>query len=297
MFGHFFCLLHFYILKNYISNKDSFVLKENSVAKKVLIYIILIFSILFAISNEIINLLFILIYLCVILYYKYKKKQIPICAYIFFVISILGMAYILLSPGNSNRYEKEIMTWFPEYKSVSLLNKASFGLTNLLNNLLTRFDISTFLFFSILAFTPILKKNKVKTVLIASIPVIIISLLFLISLFKPSYTNFIFHGANHFGFFENNLKTLLICGIFYLLIVISVLFGVYNIYKSSQRKFSLILLLLLFLILISVSVMGFSPTVWASADRWFIIPNFLLAIINFLMLSKLLVVRKVKNYR
>lgn len=189
------------------------------------------------------------------------------------------------------------MTYFPEYKYVSFLNKASFGLINLLNNLLTRFDISTFLFFSTLAFTPILKKIKLKTVLIASIPVIIISSLFLISLFKPFYTNFIFHGgANHLGFFENNSKTLLICGILYLLIVISVLFSIYNIYKSNQRKFSLILLLLLFLILISVSVMGFSPTIWASADRWFIIPYFLLAIINFLMLSKLLVVRKVKNY-
>lgn len=76
----FFGLLHFYILKNYILNRDSFVFKENSVAK-ILIYIILIFSILFAISNEIISLLFILIYLCVILYYKYKNKYIPI--YIF----------------------------------------------------------------------------------------------------------------------------------------------------------------------------------------------------------------------
>lgn len=93
-----FILMHFYILKEFIfKNKDT------SKFKRTIIYLILIITLLEAISSEQLLVMVGGAYLFIIVYCLYKKIEIPKLIYLFIIIMLFNFIYDFCCPGNINR--------------------------------------------------------------------------------------------------------------------------------------------------------------------------------------------------
>ncbi len=102
------------------------------------------------------------IYLAIIIYCLYKKIEIPKLIYVYLMIMILSLIYTAICPGNINRYNKTIMTVFPEYATFNLINKLDIGTTLFLNWTTTRCDIITIIFFGIMGIYGYIISQKKK---------------------------------------------------------------------------------------------------------------------------------------
>lgn len=105
--------------------------------------------------------------------------------------------------------------------------------------------------------------------LISLIPIIIIITLKLMVLidYMPIVT-FLNAGVTKYGLLHSNLKHVLINSSIYIIIISSVMYSLITLYKYGEKKLSYIIFCLLILGFGSQMVKGFSPTVWASNERW-----------------------------
>lgn len=143
----FFGVLHFYLVKKYVFFKNNL-----SKIQKIVIYGIMIFALLFAINNEIMLLVVSGVYFLIIFYCSYNKVKIPNSILIMLFIIFLGFLNVLLCPGNHLRYSSEIKTWFPDYYTLTLINKIDLGISVLFNKILLSHGLISLCFIGILTF-------------------------------------------------------------------------------------------------------------------------------------------------
>ena len=270
-----FGLINLYLLKEYILTNNVQVH-----LKKIIFYLLFIFSFIFAINMEIMSVVLFLVYLCLILMLIKKNNSnlinklnnVPKIMYIFLVLSFLFILIHLKCPGNNVRFATETSRWLGEYLSISVLNKIDIGFTSVFYIMLTRFDfIMVYLLFAILGvYVSIISRKKIIS-LIASYPFLIMSLIYLIRLwddksnllfiniitnaFRPS-TQAAFHGLLANGF---SLPVILILFV-YLTIIISILLSIIFIIKYRNKNIGIQILILLILSFISQFVSGNAPS-------------------------------------
>lgn len=131
-------------------------------------------------------------------------------------------------------------------------------------------------------------KKKIA-MLISLIPIIIIITLKLMVLidYMPIVT-FLNAGVTKYGLLHSNLKHVLINSSIYIIIISSVMYSLITLYKYGEKKLSYIIFCLLILGFGSQMVKGFSPTVWASNERWEIYYYFCVAFATYLLSINLL---------
>lgn len=282
-----FGLLHFYLAKNYVFNKNN--LRTGS---KIAIYLIMGFALIFAISQEIMLVIVSGAYFFIILYCLYNKLKIPNSVFIILFIIFLEFLSVYLSPGNHARYIVSLSE-FPEYYTLTLINKIDLGITILLKGIVLSYIFSYSLinlfFFGILGiYLYFITKKKISIVInLMPITVIIAFLLMFLIGYMP-LIEFLIAGITKSGLLHSNLNHILIISFIYAIIIFSVVYSLIQIYKYRGKKLSFIIFSLLLLGFASQMMRGFSPNCWGSAQRWELYYYFCIILVSYILSVDLL---------
>lgn len=289
----FFILLHFYVVKKYVFNEHN--LNMLSITKKVAIYGIMIFSLIFAINNELVLFITAGAYFFIICYCWYKKIKIPKSIFLMLFIILLGFLNFYLCPGNQARYVKDTLRRFPDYYTLTIINKIDLGISVLFYKFITpdgptKFGPIYLLFFGVLTFYVYSITKKKIPVLISLIPLIIMLLSFGLILlwgYSPIIT-FMNEAVTEHGLLQSNLSNILLISVIYAIVLFSVLYSLVQIYKYRGKKLSGLIFCLLALGFASQMVKGFSPTCWTTGDRWEIYYYFFITCVIYILTVELL---------
>ena len=194
------------------------------------------------------------------------------------VCAVANLLFHMLAPGNGNRSIVEASVRFPDYETLSLMDKLEIGFSSSMYEFVFRYN-RVFLFIGIAIVILVFRRYKnVFYRLIAIVP-LLSQLLFGIVCQR------IVEGKFHIGIFANRLlkngtidesnyyrwvtyyPIVLLFGVSICLIV-----SVYLIFGNSRK--SAVALALLFGGLGGRMVVAFSPTVWASSNRTYTVMYF-----------------------
>lgn len=277
-----FILIHFYLLKEFIfKNKDI------SKFKRTIIYLILIITLLEAISSEQLLVMVGGAYLFTIVYCLYKKIEIPKLIYLFIIIILFNFIYDFCCPGNINRVKVVTKLGFPDYANFNIINKLDVGINYFLSWILMAKDLFSVIFLALLGFYTYLISNKKKITIITLIPCL--AVLFFASLrfanFTTVYSYFDLTNLKH-GLLSLGLIRMLSCGVMYLIITLIPLYSIYLIYKDN-KKLGYFIFVLLILGFGSVIISGFTPSL-TSDGRIYLNYLFVMIILDYLLVDKIL---------
>ncbi len=277
-----FILIHFYLLKEFIfKNKDI------SKFKRTIIYLILIITLLEAISSEQLLVMVGGAYLFAIVYCLYKKIEIPKLIYLFIIIILFNFIYDFCCPGNINRVKVVTKLGFPDYANFNIINKLDVGINYFLSWILMAKDLFSVIFLALLGFYTYLISNKNKITIITLIPCL--AVLFFASLrfanFTTVYSYFDLTNLKH-GLLSLGFIRMLSCGVMYLIITLIPLYSIYLIYKDN-KKLGYFIFVLLILGFGSVIISGFTPSL-TSDGRIYLNYLFVMIILDYLLVDKIL---------
>jgi hypothetical protein len=77
------------------------------------------------------------------------KKKVNLLMYLQSIIAIASFIFILTTPGNSIRQEEEIISYFPEFYGMSVIEKIALGITTTMGEMLAKYSI-TFTMFTLM---------------------------------------------------------------------------------------------------------------------------------------------------
>ena len=120
-------------------------------------------------------------------------------------------------------------------------------------------------------------------------PIIIIVTLGLMSFI--GYTpivDFLKEGLTRYGLLHSDLSHIIVVLVIYGMIIITVLYSLIQINKYKETKFSSLILCLLVLGFASQMMRGFSPTCWATGERWEIFYYFFIISVTYILTVDLL---------
>lgn len=277
-----FILIHFYLLKEFIfKNKDI------SKFKRSIIYLILIITLLEAISSEQLLVMVGGAYLFTIVYCLYKKIEIPKLIYLFIIIILFNFIYDFCCPGNINRVKVVTKLGFPDYANFNIINKLDVGINYFLSWILMAKDLFSVIFLVLLGVYTYLISNKKKITIITLIPCL--AVLFFASLrfanFTTVYSYFDLTNLKH-GLLSLGFIGMLSCGVMYLIITLIPLYSIYLIYKDN-KKLGYFIFVLLILGFGSVIISGFTPSL-TSGGRIYLNYLFVMIILDYLLVDKIL---------
>ena len=277
-----FILIHFYLLKEFIfKNKDI------SKFKRTIIYLILIITLLEAISSEQLLVMVGGAYLFAIVYCLYKKIELPKLIYLFIIIILFNFIYDFCCPGNINRVKVVTKLGFPDYANFNIINKLDVGINYFLSWILMAKDLFSVIFLALLGFYTYLISNKNKITIITLIPCL--AVLFFASLrfanFTTVYSYFDLTNLKH-GLLSLGFIRMLSCGVMYLIITLIPLYSIYLIYKDN-KKLGYFIFVLLILGFGSVIISGFTPSL-TSDGRIYLNYLFVMIILDYLLVDKIL---------
>ena len=277
-----FILIHFYLLKE-------FIFKNNDISKfkRTIIYLILIITLLEAISSEQLLVMVGGAYLFTIVYCLYKKIEIPKLIYLFIIIILFNFIYDFCCPGNINRVKVVTKLGFPDYANFNIINKLDVGINYFLSWILMAKDLFSVIFLALLGFYTYLISNKKKITIITLIPCL--AVLFFASLrfanFTTVYSYFDLTNLKH-GLLSLGFIRMLSCGVMYLIITLIPLYSIYLIYKDN-KKLGYFIFVLLILGFGSVIISGFTPSL-TSDGRIYLNYLFVMIILDYLLVDKIL---------
>lgn len=277
-----FILIHFYLLKEFIfKNKDI------SKFKRTIIYLILIITLLEAISSEQLLVMVGGAYLFTIVYCLYKKIEIPKLIYLFIIIILFNFIYDFCCPGNINRVKVVTKLGFPDYANFNIINKLDVRINYFLSWILMAKDLFSVIFLALLGVYTYLISNKKKITIITLIPCL--AVLFFASLrfanFTTVYSYFDLTNLKH-GLLSLGFIRMLSCGVMYLIITLIPLYSIYLIYKDN-KKLGYFIFVLLILGFGSVIISGFTPSL-TSDGRIYLNYLFVMIILDYLLVDKIL---------
>jgi hypothetical protein len=279
----FFGLLHFYLLKKYVFHENNL-----NTIPKIFIYLVMIFALIFAINQEIMLVVVTGAYFFIILYCLYNKIKIPNPTFLMLFIIFLGFLNVYLSPGNVHRYHQEVLNWFPDYSTLNFINKVDLGITVLFNKITVPHSVINILFLTILGTYVYSVTRKKISILIISIPILIMVSLGLMTI--AGYTpivDFINAGVTKYGLLASTLNHILINSVIYAIILLSLIYALVQIWKYNGTKLTFTIFCLLALGFASQMMRGFTPTSWATGDRWEIYYYFFILLATYILSTEL----------
>lgn len=215
------------------------------------------------------------------------KKKINWFMVVQLVLSILSLIFILTCPGNQVRKVDEIGNSYPDFETLSFLDKISLGFTSTISEMLVNTNIS-FLVLSIMIVVYIFNNHKDKFIrTVASIPLISILVM---GLFKDEacklfpyldmYKNIIIQEkamvtASNYTNLINFVPLAMS-----LIIVFSFILSILVIFKTLRNNTAIVV----FLIGLGTRIMmALSPTIFSSTNRTFVFFEFAMLIVSLLI--------------
>lgn len=226
-------------------------------------------------QEQVAAILLVMIFLA-LLYNWHRKKAGSLWIYGYFAVDLISLFTILCCPGNSIRSMQEVEGRMPEFAHFSIWEKIYMGVVNIERIFIAQVN-SIFLIVSvILAVLVGLKtKNMIKT-LLSSVPVFCILGYALIRTGHPWYEKIFIIPEQTAGWnFKDPVNWLPV-----LFLIVTVAGMSYALFCLMREKLEIYLytLVMLGVGLASGIVMGFSPTIYASADRPYIYLYFILMV-------------------
>lgn len=195
----------------------------------------------------------------------HKKKKISKYNVFCIIIALASLIFILTCPGNDIRLNSEIKNWYPEFSKYGLLEKLYLGIVPTLNIFISN-KIVLIIFISILSYSTYIysKRNfdKMLSIIIFSITLMITCLKEILLNMFPNI-NYLFNTLEYQGISSENTRLNISLFIFGVLFIISIVYMLFVIFKKKK-------LLPIFIFIAGVCsrlIIGFSPTVFASANR------------------------------
>ncbi|MDR2830666.1 MAG: hypothetical protein LBB45_06505 [Methanobrevibacter sp.] len=253
-----FAVIHFYLVKKYIFNGDL-----NGGLKKGLIYFLAIFSLIFAINQELMLIIVFGVYIFMLVCFFLGKMKVPKSYIIFFMVIIVGVLMICMSPGNRER--GMVLKAALSSNQISLMDKADVGFNLFFHGLITHFDLISYLFFGVFGFYTFIVSKHQKISLFSFLPFILMNFSYFSSFIQFKFVLSVFEGGKY-SFIDSNL--------FYICIVLSFIlatcFSLALIYLSGKRWVGGLLFCLFLLGFVSQFCMGFFPSDFGYLHRWII---------------------------
>lgn len=230
-------------------------------------------------SNAELNIIWLVPTFAVAFFYniiKNKKVSILLCLELF--ISIINLYFFIKCPGNANRLNLETQTWMPDFETLSFWEKCYLGISETIVYFVNN-NNSIFLLFSvILCYGVFTKYNKNLYRLISMIPVICC----LVSLFSKTFP--IIYLAYEKLFIEYNMEMSSYNGLWkafhlflYFILIGSIIISIILILEKNYL--TLTSLFILAAGFASRVALGFSPTLYASGTRTYLLLYFSFIII------------------
>lgn len=247
-------------------------------------YIFYTASILFALNQEQMCVIILAVYSVFTIYFILKKK--PVLYMILqSIIGISSLIFILTSPGNYVRKLREVTKWFPEYPNISFIRKIEMGYSSSLFQFIMKPNI-TFTVFSGLLLLCVIITNKNRLFRwISAIPFISSLAFGLFSSVLAETFPIITYVQKSMTKFGTGIKIMTIRSwipdIIITLVLVSIIFSLYIIFKN--KKYSILTIFIVLLGLGSRMIMAFSPTIWASSSRTFIFMYFAFIICSIIL--------------
>ena len=200
------------------------------------------------------------------------RKRVKSLLVIQYLVIILNLILILVSPGNYVRRIAEIGTWFPEYAGLSIVRIIEMGFSSSFYPLVFKVN-GIFLLFTVVTFIRAMqsKKNDLH-LLISAIPISVLLIFNVFSVFLKDYFPVIEHikqALSKIGTGASISQLVsLVPDLILLIIICSILWSLFM--STEKREKFLFIIGILGIGFISRFVIAFSPTIWASVERTFI---------------------------
>lgn len=225
-------------------------------------YLLSSFCFLFAFNNE--QLCIVTLIFSLYLLFRYRHFVLPHLTIL--IPLLINLLLLTASPGNRNRAQLETKRWYPNFNHLSVLDKLNLGLTTTYQHYL--FGLSLIIvFFSIV----LLMTNFTTHPVIASVPTIIIFLTTIISFTSP------IHVITANPTYTKTIITIILIALVYFVSVC------YLLHDWSS-------IILLTAGIISRILLGFSPTIYASSTRTFVICDLIIICLSIKTLFSFLTV-------
>lgn len=196
------------------------------------------------------------------------------------IVNIATLIFVLTAKGNDIRYQHELKNWFPDFEQLSFFKKVELGYSSTLRHLYfdTQLTIITFVsVIFILTISSFIYRKRLSFVgLFGLIPFPVSILFSLNSYFNGRKVMNILNQFNQYGTtIQLNDPKSWIPDLILTILLFSTLLSV--IYLLDYKANTYWPLLFMSAAVVSRLIMGFSPTVWASATRTYLFTYCLLS--------------------
>lgn len=188
-------------------------------------------------------------------------------------INILTLFFILTAKGNDIRYDQELNNWFPDFNQLSFIKKIELGYSSTLRHFFFDLQLPVLLFlFLIFIFTIscFVYRKKISFVGVFGLIPFPVSLIFSLNGYLNSPKLLII--LNQFNQYGTSIQVLnsrsWVPDIILTIIFFSSLVSL--VYLLDFEDMAYLPLLFMCAALMSRLIMGFSPTIWASATRTYL---------------------------
>ena len=215
--------------------------------------------------------------------YYFKNKKLSKLYISLFIISIAMLLFHMTCPGNQMRTISEINTWFPGFKSLTMLEKSALGYVGAFSSLFTNKNIIFVLFLCLMPICVILHKGKKIDFLISILPICEILLIYISSKLDTigNLYNYVKIYANKIDIVDFSTKS------FICVIILSTIFLFSIIYIITKYTNNFLMKNVIFISgILSKIILGFSPTVFVSGVRTSIYLYYAILIIILLIIQE-----------
>lgn len=249
-------------------------------------YSIGLLSLIYASNQEQMGLLIFGFLIVFLFYLLYQKKSVKLLLP-YLGVNIASLLFIVLASGNKTRYDREVRHWFSDFDQLSLLRKIELGYSSTLRHLFFDHQLTILLvtfFVFCLALAKFFERKHSLVGIFGLIPFILSGLISLPPLQKtPLLTRFLLM-FNHYGtVIQLHQPSTWLPDIILTVIFASLLISLP--YLLDYDPISSVPMLFLLASLCVRLVMGFSPTIWASATRTYIFTFGLFCLIYLFLLE------------
>lgn len=233
-----------------------------------------VFAGIYASCQEQVAVILLLILVLSISYFWAKKRLVLPLLYGLCGINIVSLIAILLCPGNAIRNMQEVEGRMPEFASFSFAEKLFMGLNNIERIFIANANNLFLVVVTTLAALVYVKTKDYKKTLVSGLPVLVLFGQTVVRMSHIRFENFFVvpeQGTEwnlHYPSTYFPLILLVVC-------IFGILYALYQLMGENKKAY-LYMVLLLGCGLASGVVMGFSPTIYASAERPYIFLYFVL---------------------
>ncbi|HGY3716994.1 TPA: DUF6056 family protein [Citrobacter gillenii] len=226
-----------------------------------------------------------IIAMTVILFAKFKVKELTAYDAAFTASLFCGGAIVLAAPGNVVRLHSEIINWMPEFDNYGILYKLSVGVDRISNQI--NFN-DNFLFIlccaASLAYL-LLQRNNCLTITLLSTILTLKIVTFLLSFYPASPVNNIFRSENYMSPSSWGHPYIYASYLINLMTLSSIL--ITCLIASRSKKEATKICVILVCGVLSALMIGFSPTAYASGTRVMFLFDISIAVATVFMVTKI----------